>query len=77
MLDVNWGDLIYHFGDDDYTTSILIYMESVGDARSFVSAAREVSLRKPINCYQAGTKRGCPKGRIFPHRSHHRRRRGV
>jgi acetyltransferase len=54
MLDVNWGDLIYHFGDDPYTSSILIYMESVGDARSFVSAAREVSLRKPIIVIKPG-----------------------
>jgi acetyltransferase len=54
MLDVNWGDLIYHFGDDTYTSSILIYMESVGDARSFLSAAREVSLRKPIILIKPG-----------------------
>jgi acetyltransferase len=54
MLDVSWGDLIYHFGDDPYTTSILIYMESVGDARSFLSAAREVALRKPIILIKPG-----------------------
>jgi acetyltransferase len=54
MLDVGWGDLIYHYGDDPYTTSILIYMESVGDARSFVSAAREVALRKPIIIIKPG-----------------------
>lgn len=54
MLDVSWGDLIYHYGDDTYTSSILIYMESVGDARSFLSAAREVSLRKPIIVIKPG-----------------------
>ncbi|HYX52263.1 MAG TPA: bifunctional acetate--CoA ligase family protein/GNAT family N-acetyltransferase [Candidatus Limnocylindrales bacterium] len=54
MLDVSWGDLIYHFGDDPYTSSILIYMESIGDARSFLSAAREVSLRKPIIVIKPG-----------------------
>jgi len=54
MLDVGWGDLIYHYGADPYTTSILIYMESVGDARSFVSAAREVALRKPIIIIKPG-----------------------
>ena len=54
MLDVGWGDLIYHFGDDPNTNSILIYMESVGDARSFLSAAREVALRKPIIVIKAG-----------------------
>jgi acetyltransferase len=54
MLDVSWGDLIYHFGDDAYTSSILIYMESITDARSFLSAAREVSLRKPIILIKPG-----------------------
>jgi len=54
MLDVNWGDLIYHFGDDPNTKSILLYMESVGDARSFISAAREVGLTKPIIVIKAG-----------------------
>jgi acetyltransferase len=54
MLDVGWGDLIYHFGDDSNTESILLYMEAVGDARSFLSAAREVALRKPIIVIKAG-----------------------
>ena len=54
MLDVGWGDLIYHFGDDPHTKSILIYMESVGDARSFLSAAREIALGKPIIVIKAG-----------------------
>jgi acetyltransferase len=54
MLDVGWGDLIYHFGDDPKTKSILLYMESVGDARSFLSAAREVALTKPIIVIKAG-----------------------
>ena len=54
MLDVNWGDLIYYFGDDPRTHSIVIYMESIGDARSFLSAAREVALTKPIIVIKAG-----------------------
>jgi acetyltransferase len=54
MLDVNWGDLIDYLGDDPRTKSILIYMESIGDARSFLSAAREVSLNKPIIVIKAG-----------------------
>ena len=33
MLDVGWGDLIDYLGDDPQTTSIVIYMESIGDAR--------------------------------------------
>ncbi|HEY8743004.1 MAG TPA: bifunctional acetate--CoA ligase family protein/GNAT family N-acetyltransferase, partial [Chloroflexota bacterium] len=54
MLDVSWGDLIDYFGDDPQTESIVIYMESIGDARSFLSAARAVALRKPIVVLKAG-----------------------
>ncbi len=54
MIDIGWGDLIYYLGDDPNTSSILIYMESIGDARSFLSAAREVSLIKPIILIKAG-----------------------
>jgi acetyltransferase len=54
MLDVGWGDLLSFFGDDANTKSILLYMESIGDARSFLSAAREVSLSKPIIVIKAG-----------------------
>jgi acetyltransferase len=54
MLDVGWGDLFSFFGDDASTKSILLYMESIGDARSFLSAAREVSFSKPIIVIKAG-----------------------
>jgi acetyltransferase len=61
MADVNWGDLIYHLGDDPHTRSILLYMESVGDARSFLSAAREVALTKPIIAIKVGRTRAAAK----------------
>ncbi|CAN5743994.1 bifunctional acetate--CoA ligase family protein/GNAT family N-acetyltransferase [soil metagenome] len=54
MLDVGWGDLIDYLGDDPKTRAIVIYMESVGDARKFLSAAREVALTKPIIVIKAG-----------------------
>ncbi len=54
MLDVNWGDLVDYFGNDPRTHSIVLYMESIGDARSFLSAAREVSLTKPVIVIKAG-----------------------
>ena len=54
MLDIGWGELIDYLGDDPHTRAILIYMESVGDARSFLSAAREVALTKPIIVIKAG-----------------------
>jgi len=58
MLDVGWGDLIQYLGDDHNTQSIIIYMESVGSdakhVRSFLSAAREVALAKPIIVIKPG-----------------------
>lgn len=54
MVDVGWGDLIDYLGNDPRTQSIVIYMESIGDARTFLSAAREVSFTKPILVIKAG-----------------------
>ena len=46
MLDVGWGDLIDYFGDDPRTKSIIIYMESIGDAQSFpLRGARDFALQ--------------------------------
>ena len=54
MADVGWGDLIDHLGNDRETDAIVMYMETVGDARSFLSAAREVALTKPIIVMKPG-----------------------
>ncbi len=54
MVDVGWGDLIYYLGNDPRTRSIVIYMETIGNARAFLSAAREVALSKPIIVIKAG-----------------------
>lgn len=54
MLDVSWGDLIYQLGDDPNTSAIVMYMESVGNAGAFLSAAREVALTKPIILIKVG-----------------------
>ncbi|HVA37489.1 MAG TPA: GNAT family N-acetyltransferase [Candidatus Dormibacteraeota bacterium] len=54
MLDVGWGDLITYFGEDPRTHAIVLAMESMGDVRAFVSAAREVARAKPIIVLKAG-----------------------
>src|SRR5690606_1553193 len=54
MLDIGWGDLIDYLGNDPKTRSIILYMESIGNARAFMSAAREVALSKPIIVIKAG-----------------------
>jgi len=61
MLDVGWGDLIYYLGDDPNTKSIVMYMETIGDARAFLSAAREVALTKPIILIKPGRTEGAAK----------------
>jgi acetyltransferase len=61
MLDVGWGDLISFFGQDTHTHSIVLYMESVGDARAFLSAARAVALNKPIIVIKAGRSEAASK----------------
>jgi len=61
MLDVGWGDLIYYLGDDPQTKSIVMYMETIGDARAFMSAAREVALTKPIIVIKPGRTAGAAK----------------
>jgi acetyltransferase len=61
MLDLSWGDLIDYLGDDPLTKSIVLYMESIGDARSFLSAAREVALTKPIVVLKSGRTEGAAR----------------
>jgi acetyltransferase len=68
MLDVGWGDLIYYLGDDPRTQAIVIYMESIGDARAFLSAG-QADHRD-----QARPHRGRRARRRIAHRLSHRQR---
>ena len=54
MIDVVFDDLIDYFGQDPETTSILIYMESLVNARRFLSAARAFARNKPIIVLKVG-----------------------
>lgn len=54
MADLDWGDLISYLGDDPYTHSLLIYMETIGNPTSFLSAAKEIALEKPIIVIKPG-----------------------
>ncbi len=54
MVDVGWGELLTWLGDHPTTRSIIIYMESIGDARALLSAARETTLGKPVIVIKAG-----------------------
>ena len=54
MVDIGWGDLIDYLGGDSQTKCIVIYLETLSDTRSFLSATREVALSKPIIILKAG-----------------------
>jgi acetyltransferase len=54
MADIGFHDLIEYLSLDPHTSSILIYMESLGDARKFMSAARAYARTKPIIVLKAG-----------------------
>lgn len=53
-LDIDFGDLIDYFGEDEKTKSIIMYIESITNARKFMSAARAFARTKPIIAYKAG-----------------------
>jgi acetyltransferase len=53
-IDVDFGDLIDYFGEDENTESIILYIESITEARKFMTAARAFARTKPIIAYKAG-----------------------
>lgn len=53
-IDVDFGHLIDYLGVDEQTKSILLYVESISDARKFMSASRSFARTKPIIVYKAG-----------------------
>ena len=53
-LDIDFGDLIDYLGEDERTRSIILYVESIGQARKFMTAARAFARSKPIVAYKAG-----------------------
>lgn len=54
MIDVNMGDLIDYFGSQTETQSIILYIESITEAREFMSAARAFARTKPIVAFKSG-----------------------
>jgi len=54
MVNVDFADLIDFLGEDEQTRSILIYMENIGNARGFMSAARGFARNKPIIVLKPG-----------------------
>jgi acetyltransferase len=53
-IDVDFGDLLDFFALDGGTRAILLYMESIADARKFMSAARAAARVKPVVVVKSG-----------------------
>jgi len=54
QTDVDLGDLLDYFANDRATRAILLYVESINDARKFMSAARAAARAKPVIGIKAG-----------------------
>ena len=54
MADVDFGDMLDFLALDEATTGVLLYVESVTDARKFMSSARGASRVKPVVVIKAG-----------------------
>jgi acetyltransferase len=61
MVDVDFADLIDYFGDDPQTNSIILYMESIGDVRRFLSAARAAARTKTLIVVKSGRNEAAAK----------------
>ena len=53
-LDVDFGDLIDYFGEEEKVESIILYIESISRPRKFMTAARAFARSKPILAFKAG-----------------------
>jgi acetyltransferase len=53
-IDVDFGDLLDFFALDGTTRAILLYVESIGNARKFMSAARAAARIKPVVVVKSG-----------------------
>ncbi|GAB6127170.1 bifunctional acetate--CoA ligase family protein/GNAT family N-acetyltransferase [Humidesulfovibrio idahonensis] len=54
QIDITFADILDHLGADPLVRSILLYVESIHDARGFVSAARAASRNKPVLALRPG-----------------------
>jgi acetyltransferase len=53
-LDVDFGDMLDYLASDVHTRAILLYIESIEEARKFMSAARAAARNKPVIVVKAG-----------------------
>jgi acetyltransferase len=54
MIDVDFGDMLDYLAADFSCRAILLYMEDIGQARKFMSAARAAARMKPVIVVRTG-----------------------
>ncbi len=57
MADVDFGDMLDYLAQDTSTRGILLYIESIADARKFMSAGRQAARLKPVIVIKGGRHR--------------------
>ena len=53
-VDISFSDLIDFFAGDPHTLALVLYLISIKDVRSFMSATRAFARNKPIVAYRSG-----------------------
>ena len=54
MAELDFGDVLDFLGSDPHTSAILLYVESIHENRTFMSAARAAARNKPVLAIKAG-----------------------
>jgi acetyltransferase len=54
MVDVDFGDMLDYLANDSGTRAILLYIETITQARKFMSAGRAAARMKPVIVVKAG-----------------------
>ncbi|RKS77611.1 acyl-CoA synthetase (NDP forming) [Motilibacter peucedani] len=61
--DVSANDMLQYWQDDEGTSAVLLYLESIGNPRKFTRLARRVALDKPVVALRSGrASQGVPIG---------------
>ncbi len=54
MVELDFGDVLDYLGSDPETSAILLYIESIHQNRTFMSAARAAARNKPVLAIKSG-----------------------
>ncbi len=58
MIDVDFAEIIDYLAEDEYTSSIALYIEGLENGRKFIQTAKRVSRKKPIVVLKSGRSSG-------------------